>query len=88
MNDIEAIGIEVLQFIASDPDRLHRFLNASGLTAETLRQAAQAPGFFANVVAFLSQDEADFLTFAANHGYDPAKLAAMITRLNPPADYS
>jgi hypothetical protein len=35
----------VLMFLASEPERLARFFILTGLSPDTIRQAAAAPGF-------------------------------------------
>ncbi len=79
----EALAIEVLTYIATDPVALERFMSLSGLDVGTLRAAAAEPGFFAAVLDFLSSDEAMLLAFAANAGRDPAAIAKARDILTP-----
>jgi DNA polymerase IV len=53
----EAIAISALSFIASDPERLDRFLAVTGLDPAALRAAAGAPGFLSGVLDYLCSDE-------------------------------
>ncbi len=74
--DAEDIGIRALGFIASDAERLGRFLAITGIGPGTLRTAAAEPGFLAQVLEFLSHDDSQLLAFAANAGVSPQSIAA------------
>ena len=73
--DPEDIAIRALGFIATDPERLGRFLSLTGLGPETLRDAASQPWFLSAVLDFLGEDESALLTFAANSGLAPQSVA-------------
>lgn len=60
----EMVAIQALSFMASEPERLGRFLAASGLGPDSLRAAANDPNFLVGVLDHLSQDEALLLVFA------------------------
>jgi len=70
----EALAIEALSFLASDAERLGRFLALSGIGAEQIRSAAAEPGFLAGVLEHLSSDEPLLLAFAGHAGVDPADV--------------
>ncbi|WP_293864953.1 DUF3572 domain-containing protein [uncultured Alsobacter sp.] len=72
--DAEAIAIDALAFLASDVERLGRFLALTGLSPETIREVAQTRGFMAAVLDHLASDESLLLAFAANQGLDPANV--------------
>jgi hypothetical protein len=74
-SDAQAIAIEALSFLAGDPERLGRFLAVTGLGPENLRAAAAGPGFLAQVLHYLAQDEALLLAFAANGGHRPERVS-------------
>lgn len=79
----ETLAIAALGFLASDQERLERFLALSGLSPETLRAAAEAPGFFAGVLEYLLADESLFHVFCAHADESPADVVtahAMLTR--------
>jgi hypothetical protein len=80
----EQIAIAALGFIASEPERLDRFLSVTGLGPETLRSAASTPGFLGQVLGHLAEDESLLLAFAANAGESPARIAAAHQALNRP----
>ena len=70
----EALIARVLQFFVADSDRLMRFFDVTGLTADTIRSAANAPGFAAPVLDYMLGDEALLQRFAAETGTQPEAL--------------
>ncbi|MGL5446878.1 MAG: DUF3572 domain-containing protein [Rhabdaerophilum sp.] len=82
--DPEMIAIHALGFLAEDPARLSRFLDITGLSPSTLREAATEPRFLASVLDYLMADESLMLAFAAQSGSAPETIAAAslaLTRL-------
>ncbi|MHB2165944.1 DUF3572 domain-containing protein [Alsobacter sp. R-9] len=80
----EAIAVEALGFLASDAERLDRFLALTGLSPETIRAAAGTPGFLAAVLDHLAQDESLLVAFAANAGRNPQAVLDAQARLAGP----
>jgi Protein of unknown function (DUF3572) len=76
IEESETIAIQALGFLASEADRLGRFLAVTGLGPENLRAAATEPGFFAQVLSYIAQDESMLLAFAANSGITPEAVSA------------
>ena len=74
-DEAEAMAIAALGFLAEDAERLSRFLALSGLTPESLRKAAAAPGFLAAVLDHLAGDERLLVAFAVAQTCDPARVA-------------
>jgi hypothetical protein len=70
----EALAIQALNFLATDPERLARFLALSGLEAQSIRAAAAESGFLAGVLAHLGEDETLLVAFAAEAGVTPADV--------------
>ncbi len=70
----EALAIQALNFLATEPARLSRFLALSGLEAQSIRAAAAESGFLAGVLAHLGEDEAMLVAFAAEAGVTPAEV--------------
>ncbi|KQT48843.1 hypothetical protein ASG43_08340 [Aureimonas sp. Leaf454] len=70
------MGVKALQFLASDPVQLHRFLDLSGLRPQELRAAASEPAFFAGLLDFLLGHEPTLLAFAAEADVAPEDVAA------------
>lgn len=72
----EEMAIAALAFLADDPERLSRFLALSGLSADSLRQAAAAPGFLAAVLDHLESDDRLLVAFAEMQNCDPTRIGA------------
>jgi Protein of unknown function (DUF3572) len=70
----ESLAIQALNFLATEPARLARFLAVSGLEAQSIRAAAAESGFLAGVLAYLGEDERLLLAFAAEAGVTPAEV--------------
>jgi hypothetical protein len=71
----EMLAIQVLGFIAAEPERLDAFLAATGLTLERLRESATEPDFLAGVLEHMLADESLLLAFAESAAIDPAAVA-------------
>ncbi|MCP4318854.1 MAG: DUF3572 domain-containing protein [Hyphomicrobiales bacterium] len=76
-NDIEtnALGVDVLTWIAENDDMMMRFLSLSGLSADNLRDAAAEPGFMAGVVGFLMGHEPTLMAYCQERGVEPEAVA-------------
>jgi Protein of unknown function (DUF3572) len=72
----EMIAIRALGFLASEDNRLERFLALTGISPDSVREAAQAPGFLAAVLDHIAGDEAMLLAFAANAVISPAAITS------------
>ena len=70
----ETLAVQALNFLATEPARLSRFLALSGLDPASIRTAAAEPGFLAGVLAHLGEDEALLTRFAADAGITPAEV--------------
>jgi hypothetical protein len=71
----EQVAVAALSFLASEPDRLSRFLSLSGLGPQNLRAAAADPAFLSSVLDYLLADEPLLLAFAADQGQAPESVA-------------
>jgi hypothetical protein len=65
------LAITALTFIASEPERLGRFLALTGIGPESIREAAREPNFLAGVLDHVASDESLLLAFAEQSGIDP-----------------
>ncbi len=74
--EAEQIAIAALTFIASDPDRLARFLDLTGLDPSGLRAAAADPAFLRAILDHLAGHEPDYVAFAADLGAPPERVEA------------
>jgi hypothetical protein len=70
----EAIAVEALTYIATDPERLGRFLAMTGLRPEGIRAAAADPAFLAGVLRHVAGWEPDLLAFAGAAAIAPADI--------------
>src|SRR5215467_1178869 len=69
-----ALAISALSFIASEPERLGRFLALTGIGPESIRSTAREPGFLLGVLDHLCGDEALLVAFANEHDVDPKEV--------------
>jgi hypothetical protein len=74
--EAQSLAIEALSFLATEPEHLGRFLAASGLGPQTLREAAADAAFLVGVLEFLMADEAILLAFSEISGTRPTMIAA------------
>ncbi|WP_318761543.1 DUF3572 domain-containing protein [Aminobacter niigataensis] len=70
----EALAVQALAFVASDPELLPRFLAITGIEAQQIRRAAQEPGFLAGVLQFILAHEPTLLRFSQEAGIAPAEV--------------
>jgi hypothetical protein len=77
----EAVAIQALGFIASDPELLPRFLALTGIEAAAIRQAAMEPGFLAGVLQFILAHEPTLMRFSQESGIAPATISGAIRHL-------
>ncbi len=83
------IATDALLGLARDPELVGRFLAVSGIGPESIRLAAEEPGFLAGVLEFYMADETLLLTFCENSGLRPTMIAAARFALaGDPADYA
>jgi hypothetical protein len=86
LDSAQELAIAALVYLAADPDKVRSFAEASGLSAENLRAAAESPDFLAAVLDYVLSDESLLLTFAANCGIEPADIPRARAVLSPRAD--
>jgi hypothetical protein len=77
----EALAIQALGFVASDPELLPRFLSLTGIEAHQIRQAAGEPGFLAGVLQFIAAHEPTLIRFAEETGTPPARIMSALRAL-------
>ena len=70
----EDVVASVLTFLASEPERLARFFILTGLSPDTIRQAAATPGFATSILDYLLNDEPLLRLFTASAEIAPAEL--------------
>ena len=77
----DALAIRALGFVAADPELLPRFLAITGIEAQSIRQAAQEPGFLAGVLQFILAHEPTLMRFSEETGIPPQEVAAAFRAL-------
>lgn len=85
----QEIAVEALLQLTRDPEQVGRFLAVSGIGPESIREAAEEPGFLAGVLEFYMMDEAMLLAYCENAGLRPTMIAAARFALaGDPSDYA
>jgi len=72
----EGLAVAALEFLASEPDRLSRFLGISGLGPQNLREAAADPRFLVGVLDYIIADEPLLIGLAAAREIPPQRIVA------------
>ena len=70
----EILALEGLGWLAGDQDGIQRFLDQSGIDADTLRQAADSPEMAVAVLDFLLANEDLLLRFCESAAISPKAL--------------
>lgn len=71
MSAAEETAIDILTWLAGEPELLGRFLALTGTDVSSLRNAASDPGFLAGVVDFLMGHEPTLFAFCEATGTRP-----------------
>lgn len=79
--EAEALAVNALTFVASDPELLPRFLAITGIEAGSIRQAAREPGFLAGVLHFILAHEPTLMRFAEETGTPPEAVGKALRAL-------
>jgi hypothetical protein len=79
--DAEVIALKVLHFLASEPERLERFMDLSGLSLDTIRTSAADPAFLGGIIDYILADQSLLLIFAEENGLKPESLAQIRRKL-------
>ena len=70
----ENLAIQALSFLASDSERLGRFLAVTGIGPDMIRKAASEPSFLAGVLDHVAADESLLVAVAAHAGVAPEAI--------------
>ncbi|MEO0730800.1 MAG: DUF3572 domain-containing protein [Pseudomonadota bacterium] len=71
----ETLALQALGFLASDEDRLQRFMDMTGMTPDVLQARASESDTLVSVLDALLADETVLLMFAADRGFKPEDVA-------------
>jgi Protein of unknown function (DUF3572) len=73
-NAAEMLAVEALTFLASDSERLGRFLALTGISPQEIRAVARDPGFLTAVLDHLMSDEKLLMTFSDQAGHQASEV--------------
>ena len=76
--------MKALGFLASDDERLGRFMALTGLGPKEIRAGASDPSFLVGVLDHLRGDESLLLIFAESENLDPAAIGEAAMLLGSP----
>ena len=79
--EAEITALNALGFLASDSERLQRFMDLSGLDVAAIRAGASSPAFLGGILDHLLADESLLLVFAEEHGLNPERIAQLRRKL-------
>lgn len=86
--EAEILAINALGFLASDSERLQRFMDLSGLDVAAIRAAAGSPVFLGGILDHLLGDESLLLVFAEEQQLPPERIAELRRKLpGAPLDF-
>lgn len=68
------LAVAALGFIASDGNELSRFLAFTGIDPDSIRTAAEEPGFLGGVLGYISGNERTLPAFAAYADVAPQEI--------------
>lgn len=71
----EALALQMLTFLLTEPERLSRFLALTGISLADLRQDALTPELQTATLDYLLSDESLLLTFCQESGIPPETVA-------------
>ena len=72
--DASIIALNLIAYIASDEDRLERFLGLSGISLNDLQSSAASPEFQGFILDYALQDESLIIAFAESCSMKPETL--------------
>jgi hypothetical protein len=86
VDSAETVAIEVLGYIAGDPDRLNRFLALTGLNPDSLRNAAGEPNFLLGILDYIAAYDPLLQEFATQREIAPeiiVKARDLLAKASP-----
>ena len=83
----EALALQVLTFVVSDPEQIARFLSLTGTTPQDLRDVADSRELQIATLEYILSDEGLLLTFCQQCGVDPATVGPAHQLLAGPTDF-
>ena len=80
-DEAEILAINALGFLASDSERLQRFMDLSGLDVAAIRAGAANPAFLGGILDHLLADESLLLIFAEEQQLRPERISDLRRKL-------
>jgi hypothetical protein len=80
----ETQAIAILGFLASDPERLGRFLTLTGVDPGDIRRLMKEQGFWQAIFDHLFDDESLLLAYCAEQQIQPASIVRIRNSLSRP----
>lgn len=77
----EILAIHALGFLGADTDRFERFLSLTGMTIDSVREAAGSKHFLKGVLEHILTDESLLLVFCAETNTPPEAIQPAARRL-------
>lgn len=77
----QVIALKALAFLASDSERMERFMKLTGLAPAEIRTQAGTPSFLAGLLEYLRTDQTLLLTFTESEGLEPSIVDMACLRL-------
>ena len=81
---IESQAIGILGFLASDPERLGRFLSLTGVDPTDIRSLMKDQSFWIAIFDHLFEDESQLMVYCAEAAIAPAQLVKLRQSLSRP----
>lgn len=79
--EAEILAIHALGFLASDGERLQRFMDLTGMDVAAIRAGASSPAFLGGILDHLLADESLLLVFAEDQQVRPERIAELRRKL-------
>ncbi|WDZ77876.1 DUF3572 domain-containing protein [Ensifer adhaerens] len=76
MKSADEIAIDILAWLANEPELLSRFLALTGTDPTALRNAITEPGFMGGLIAFLMDHEPTLMAFCQATGTAPEDVVS------------
>ena len=83
IDEDHTIALEAFTALSNHGGRLARFMNISGLTPETIRDAAGEPTFLAGILDYVASDESLLLELAREMDVKPERIMEARSALSP-----
>lgn len=87
MREPNDLDLKILTALATNPERLGRFIDLTGLQINTIREASLKPEFWRAVYDHVAADEPLLLEISSEIGETPEMIMQAWKRLSPPENF-